>query len=141
MDKINKFRGSFFFLSNFYEAPITYENITYRNNEAAFQAQKTLDIELRKEFSSLSPNEAKRKGRKLKLRDDWDLVRVNIMREICLAKFTQNTELGEKLINTGDLLLEEDNNWGDTFWGVVDGTGFNMLGNILMSVREDIKRK
>lgn len=37
---INEFRGKNFYLSNFYEVPVTYDGITYGSNEAAFQAQK-----------------------------------------------------------------------------------------------------
>ncbi len=62
---IDSFRGEYYFLSNFYEAPVLYDGITYQNNEAAFQAQKTLDMEKRKEFASLSPNLAKRAGRRV----------------------------------------------------------------------------
>lgn len=69
---INEFRGKYFFLSNFYEAPVTYKGITYRNNEAAFQAQKVSDFEKQKEFSNLNPSEAKKKGRHIKLRKDVD---------------------------------------------------------------------
>lgn len=44
---IKEFRGKYYFLSNFYEAPITYEGITYQNNEAAFQSAKVLDMSVR----------------------------------------------------------------------------------------------
>ena len=56
---INEFRGKHYFLSNFFEAPITYQDITYKNNEAAFQAQKTFSD--RECFSNLDPSSAKRK--------------------------------------------------------------------------------
>ena len=55
---IDSFRGENFYLSNFYEAPVTYGGITFRNNEAAFQAQKCEDPETRKEFAHLNPSEA-----------------------------------------------------------------------------------
>lgn len=38
--KIDSFRGQYFFLSNFFPAPVIYGGLTYQNNEAAFQAQK-----------------------------------------------------------------------------------------------------
>ena len=44
---INSFRGDYFFLSNFYECPVTYQDITYPNNETAFQAQKCINDELK----------------------------------------------------------------------------------------------
>ncbi|WP_308694469.1 NADAR family protein [uncultured Veillonella sp.] len=44
-----------------------------------------------------------------------------------------------KLLATRDRMLIEGNDWGDTFWGMVDGEGENNLGKILMRVREEIK--
>ena len=43
MAKIDRFQDEYFFLSNFFERPVTFDGITYQNNEAAFQAQKTLE--------------------------------------------------------------------------------------------------
>lgn len=137
---INSFRGDYYFLSNFYEAPVNYCGITYRNNEAAFQSAKTLDRELRAQFANLDASTAKKRGRKVKLRADWEDVKYNIMFAICMAKFTQNTDLKEKLLATGDEYLAEGNTWGDHFWGVVNGQGANKLGLILMQVREVIKQ-
>lgn len=141
MMKIEKFREEFYFLSNFYEAPVEYNGIRYSNNEAAFQAQKCLTDEEKLEFVNLSPVNAKRKGRRVKLRPDWESVKVGIMEEIVYAKFTQNQNLREKLIATGDALLEEGNDWNDTFWGVSlkSGKGKNNLGIILMKVRDEIR--
>jgi len=136
---INSFRGKYGFLSNFYERPVFYDGITYQNNEAAFQAQKTLDIEERKQFADLSPSVAKRKGRKVTLRNDWEEVKFDVMLEICRAKFTQNQDLAEKLLATGDEELIEGNTWGDRIWGMVDCTGKNWLGKILMQIREELK--
>lgn len=59
---INKFRGKYFFLSNFYDTPVTYKGITYRNSEAAYQAQKVSSEEERKLFSTLTPVEAKKRA-------------------------------------------------------------------------------
>lgn len=136
---IDSFRGKYYFLSNFYSSPVLYGGITYQNNEAAFQAQKTIDIEKRKEFASLEPAPAKRAGRKVKLRPDWEKVKFEIMYEICEAKFSQNPELAEMLIKTGNEELVEGNTWGDTIWGKVNGKGQNNLGKILMKVREKLK--
>lgn len=136
---IDSFRGEYYFLSNFFEAPVEYEGITYRNNEAAFQAAKVIDKKLREEFSNFNPSEAKRKGRRVSLRPDWEQVKTQVMYEICLAKFTQNPELKTKLLETGDNKLEEGNTWGDKIWGTVNGEGENRLGKILMKIREDLK--
>lgn len=136
---INAFRGEYYFLSNFFEAPVIYEGISYKNNEAAFQSAKVLDKSIRKEFSLLDPSSAKRKGRHVQLRKDWEEVKYDIMYEICLAKFSQNENLKHKLLATHNQHLEEGNNWGDKIWGTVKGQGENHLGKILMKVREELR--
>lgn len=136
---INSFRGMYFFLSNFYEAEVTYDGITYRNTEAAFQANKCADKRYRYQFSDLNPSQAKQLGRRVSLRRDWEAVKFDVMKGVVLAKFQQNPELAKKLIATGDAYLEEGNTWGDRTWGTVDGVGSNHLGKILMEVREKLR--
>lgn len=114
-------------------ADVEYNGIKYSNNEAAFQAQKC--PERAKEFSTLDPSMAKRKGRKIKLRPDWENVKYGIMFDIVIAKFKQNPDLLEKLVKTGTAQLVEGNIWGDTTWGVYRHKGKNYLGRILMQVR------
>ena len=140
---IEEFRGAYDFLSNFYEAPLTYRGVTYGNAEAAFQAQKCLTEEERTAFADLRPAKAKSMGRRVALRPDWEEVKVGLMEEIVRAKFTQNEYLKMMLLGTGDALLKEGNAWGDTFWGVSHktGKGENHLGKILMQVREELKRE
>lgn len=141
MSRINSFRDEYYFLSNFYNIPVTFDGITYQNNEAAFQAQKCIKYEDKKRFSVLNPSEAKHLGRKVSLRPDWEFVKVGLMKDIVRAKFEQNNILAEKLLSTGDIYLEEGNTWGDRIWGTVNGQGCNLLGQILMEVREEIKSK
>ncbi len=140
-DSINFFRGKYHFLSNFYEAPVEYNGLCYRNNEAAFQAQKCLSDEEKQAFSELEGGQAKRLGRRVSLRSDWEEVKVTIMEEIVRAKFTQNPDLKEMLLATDNKKLIEGNTWNDTFWGVSlkTGNGKNHLGNILMKVREELR--
>ena len=138
---IDSFRGQYFFLSNFCEVPVIYDGITYLNNEAAFQAQKTINKEERIDFSMLNPSQAKRMGRRVSLRPDWEEVKFDIMYEICKAKFTQNQSYKENLLKTGDAELIEGNDWGDKIWGQVDGIGENHLGKILMRIREELKNE
>lgn len=148
VDKITSFRGEYFFLSNFYTAPVTYNGVTFKNNEAAFQAQKANDpIEvnaqsgMKIDWANLSPSDAKKAGRRVKLRKDWEDVKFGIMRDIVYAKFDQNPELRKKLLATGDAYLEEGNSWGDRTWGTVNGVGENYLGVILMDVRKAMLTK
>ena len=132
---IDAFVGKYRFLSNYYQEFVSYNGINYCNTEAAFQAQKC--PERAKEFSELAPNEAKRLGRQVKLREGWDMIKDQVMYEIVKAKFLQHPTLKHKLLNTGSAKLVEGNDWGDTYWGQVNGVGRNMLGRILMRIRED----
>ena len=143
MGKIDSFKGENAFLSNFYDAPVCYDGITYKNSEAAFQAQKTENREDRFAFADLSARDAKKLGRSTKLRKDWSDMRVYIMSEIVHAKFEQNPDLAEKLLATGNDALIEGNTWNDKFWGVDSrtGEGQNMLGNVLMGVRTTLRRE
>ena len=137
---IDKFEGKYFFLSNFYECPVLYNMLTYQNSEAAFHAQKTFDFETRKKFTTLNPSEAKRLGRIISLREDWEEVKLEHMKAILLCKFEQNPELKEKLIATYPHELIEGNWWHDTYWGVCNGVGQNNLGKILMELRDWFRR-
>lgn len=139
---INQFKNEYFFLSNFYEAPVEYDGLTYSNNEAAFQAQKTLDMTVRQRFTQMDPIEARNEGKSLKLRSDWEEIKDRIMYDICNAKFKQNPDLMDQLVYTGQRPLEEGNHWNDRYWGTVNGVGENKLGKILMGIRSiEIKRR
>ena len=139
-EDITEFNGEFAFLSNFYPCEIEYEGITYPTVEHAYQAAKSLDKEVHKKIAKLKyPGQAKKAGRHLHIRSDWEDVKVKIMEYLLMKKFAGYHELSEKLYDTGERYLEEGNNWGDTFWGVCSGKGRNMLGLLLMSVREKIK--
>lgn len=138
---ILSFQGEHRFLSNFYHAPMRVLGIPFLNSEAAYQACKTLDIDVRKSFSQLEPAIAKHTGKRLILRPNWDdgITKVECM-ELCLwSKFQMNPDLKMKLIDTGDAELIEGNTWGDTYWGVCKGKGENMLGKLLMEIRNNIK--
>lgn len=139
--KIDCFKDEYFFLSNFYEVPVEYDGLKYGSSEAAYQAQKCEFPSKRKEFQNLSPSKSKSLGKKVTLREDWDEVKYKVMLEIVRNKFKQNSELKEKLIATGDTYLEEGNWWGDIIWGVCNGIGKNILGKILMKVRDELKNK
>ena len=134
-----QFRGEYDFLSNFYTAPITYNGLTYQNNECAFQAQKTLDESKREEFTHCSPKDAKHLGKRVELRSDWEEVKFDIMKDIVKAKFEQHPELVQRLLATGDTPIVEENTWGDRIWGVCNGYGENRLGRILSDVRNEYK--
>lgn len=133
---IKEFRGKNFFLSNFSDSPIELNGIKFLNGEAAFHSFKNIDKQ--SDFSKLDPSTAKRKGMKVRLRNDWEDVKDKIMYEVVKAKFTQNEQLKVKLLNTGDQYLEEGNTWSDSYWGTCNGKGKNILGKILMRIREEL---
>lgn len=136
---ITSFSGEFAFLSNFACCRVEVDGIIFPTTEHAFQASKTTDIAARKQIALLmTPGKAKRFGRTLTLRKDWDLVRVEVMRSILQKKFSQEP-FKSLLIATGDRELIEGNTWGDKFWGVCNGEGFNTLGNLLMEIRREVR--
>ena len=138
---INEFKGKYYFLSNFYTAPVEYEGLLYQNNESAFQSAKVIDIERRKQFCNIDPSTSKKKGRSVTLRHDWEKVKDKVMEDCVRDKFTRNDDLRQRLLDTGDQELVEGNTWNDTYWGVYRGRGRNMLGKILMKVREELRNE
>ena len=136
---IDSLQGSF--LSNFYETPVVYEGIRYRNAEAAFQSAKLADKKERLQFQKLTGAQAKALGKTVKLRDDWDDIKLSVMYDVVDAKFANNESLRTSLIWTGTQDIVEGNNWGDTYWGVCRGKGENHLGKILMAIRKDIENE
>lgn len=139
MEPIREFQGEFRFLSNFWPALIYLDGIWFPSVEHAYQAAKTLDHNARKAIAANpNPGQAKRTGRHLHIRPEWDAIKVEMMEELVLQKFTTKTDLAQKLIATQGRTLIEGNLWGDTFWGVCKGQGENHLGKILMRVRHQL---
>lgn len=135
---ILRFAGEHEFLSNFAEAPVAMKGILYPTVEHAFQAMKSLDREVQRNMAGVpTPTGAKRYGRRLKLRPDWEQVKDLVMLSCLRAKFASNPELGVQLSQTEGRWLEEGNDWGDRYWGTVDGHGQNRLGLYLMRVRAE----
>jgi ribA/ribD-fused uncharacterized protein len=135
---ISSFQGEHRWLSNFWMSPLTIDGWNFASSEHAYQAAKSLDPTVWRMIQSYaSPGEAKRAGMRIKLRPDWNEVRVQFMREILQAKFS-NPDLKQRLLGTGTAELIEGNTWGDTFWGVCRGKGENNLGKLLMELRRDL---
>ena len=143
-NQILGFFDDYRFLSNFHEHPevkITISGfaglpIECKNVEAAFAASKTIDIEERTRIAeSKTPGEAKKMGRAVTLRPDWEAVKIDVMLELLTQKFS-HPYYRDLLKATGDAYLEETNLWGDHWWGVCYGVGENHLGKLLMQIRE-----
>ena len=137
MNVINSFDGEYDFLSNFYECPILWKGNLYRNSESIYQSYKTWD-NVPFDFTKTTGSQAKKISKKLNVRPDWNKIKFDLMYEICQEKFNQNTDIAQKLMNTGDAILIEGNYWGDTYWGKCNGVGQNNLGKILMKIREEL---
>lgn len=139
-DSILSFNKEYRFLSNFYPAEVDLDGLKYKDVEHAYQAAKTIDPAQRRRIrESEKPGDAKRLGKQVNLRSDWEAVKLGVMKNLVLQKFTKHKDLQEKLLATGDAHLEEGNSWQDFFYGTVKGVGQNHLGKILMEVRKEIK--
>ena len=137
VEPIVSFSGEYRFLSNFYAMSVIFQGYRYPTVEHAYQAAKN-DSPVYRERIQLAqrPGEAKRLGRMVPLREDWEEVKVRIMRNLVAQKF-MDPVLRDKLRNTGRANLVEGNHWGDRFWGQCPvGNGENWLGRILMEVRD-----
>ena len=128
--------------SNFARHPIKLSGKVWPTTEHYFQAMKFESKSDQEEIrKAKSPMEAAKKGRdrKRKLKRNWESIKDNIMREALVAKFTQHDELKSLLLSTGEAKIiehtENDSYWGDGG----DGSGKNMLGRLLMEVREKLK--
>jgi hypothetical protein len=129
------FRGEYRFLSNFYPVEIEYLGLSYPSVENAFQAMKCKNPALRADFVNLTPSEAKKRGREVELRPDWDKIKLSVMESLLRIKFA-DPELEKKLLDI-DGVIREDNYWKDTYWGwdINSNRGENNLGKLLMSIR------
>lgn len=133
------FRNEYWFLSNMYPCKIRVNGLEFKCAEACFQSFKTTDTELRAKFQHLNGFEAKKLGKKIKLRPDWNDIRLEVMRRVVYAKFHQNPELQKLLADVQGWCIVEDNTWHDTFWGKCDGVGENWLGCILTAIRTYVR--
>lgn len=147
---ISEFRGKYGFLSNFHSCAVEFEGLTFNSSEAAFQATKIhyedteKTLKAREAFVDVTASESKKMGRHCDLREDWEQVKDNIMTEIIRDKFNRNTELKDKLLETGDSILIEGTKWHDNYWGncvcskCKNTAGKNKLGSIIMQVRTEL---
>lgn len=134
---IKSFKGEHRWLSNFARCVVSLDGVKYPSTENAYQAAKTLILKDRVPLQSMTAGQAKRTGRKLEIRSDWDKVKLKIMFNLNKQKY--DTEpYNAQLLATGDEEIEEGNTWNDTFWGVCDGVGENNLGKIIMQIRQDL---
>ena len=144
---IRRFSGEYEFLSNFQFAPVRLDGNFYNHVENAFQAAKTLDPESRKQIRESTPRKAKQLGQHVKLRPEWESIKVRVMLDLVTQKFTHYDHFYNRLMATDTQELIEGNTWHDNFWGICScgscppsksGPGKNRLGIILMSIRQGL---
>ena len=146
------------FLSNFY-MPATFTDptisrIEFSSSEKYYMAAKAAFAQNAQSFLYImktnDPSTAKEHGSSFRVPRDWERVRVGVMEYACYLKFSQNHNIGQALLDTGDTELVEaapnDNVWGigmsenqaqnvdPSFW-----PGTNLLGKVLMRVRNHLK--
>lgn len=160
--EVTEFRGKHWFLSNFSQADVVLidgvlDEMIYPTTEHAYQAAKTLDPNVREVIAGMAePGAAKREGKRLRLRPDWDQVKLGYMKYLLEQKFGLQPNpvdepglperRGRMLLETGEAELIEGNTWGDTYWGCVRGPdgcwiGSNHLGQLLMTIRSQLRQR
>jgi len=152
-------REAFAFLSHFWPAAIELDGETWPTVEHYYQAQKSDSVAYRNAIrAAVTPGQAKRlsaaptasgkagkhswfRANQKEPRADWNEVKLDIMRRADWAKFSQNPELAEWLLATGDAALIEDSPT-DPFWGTGrDGQGENWAGRVLMEIRDRLRAR
>lgn len=148
LNKIEQFNMEFRFLSNFFPSPIIWKGLAWPTVEHAFQAAKTTSS---RDFHNIknaaTPGIAKHVGTCITLREDWEEIKIDIMTDLVFLKFKQNPSLRKQLLSTDTQKLVEGNWWHDNFWGdcacrkCSNIKGKNVLGIILMEVREELQNR
>lgn len=135
-------------LCNFYVYPLFYKGKMWQSSEAAFQAEKTLDEDFKEQIRMAShPTAAKKMGKAVPLRANWEEVKEQVMKDVCTAKFS-DSKMARQLLATGNAYLIEGVTWHDCEWGIciLSGChkceakrGKNLLGKVLMEIRKELK--
>lgn len=142
-----KFKNNLYFLSNFYPVDIIYKGQVYPSVEHAYQSAKTEDINIKRLFESrkLSAKQARAEGKQIHIDlSYWKDIKDSVMYELIRIKFLTYPELKDKLLNTRDSDLVEENWWHDNYWGncicerCKNKRGLNKLGNILLRVKSEL---
>lgn len=141
---ITEFQGEYRWLSNHVPCVVEYDGHKFPTVEHAYVYSKTVTPEEQEAFlierDNMSPGEAKKIGKMLTLRPDWEQVRLGIMLDLTRQKYSYGY-FRNKLLETGDQEIVEGNTWGDRFWGKYNGEGENQLGRIIMQVRDELRQK
>lgn len=131
--------------SNFSTHVVEIDGKGWRTSEHYYQAMKFPHDPDRQQriLEARTPMAAKRVAweRDARLRGDWDSFRVEVMRQVLNAKFRQHDDIRQVLLSTADRALVEHTK-NDRFWADGgDGTGSNMLGRLLMELRDELRKE
>jgi ribA/ribD-fused uncharacterized protein len=147
-NEIYGFQGDYRFLSNFDPTPLVYGGLQIKTAEHLYNALKTNSLEEALHvLDAPTPGQAKTRGRKVTLKENWDTEKFDAMRTSIGVKFIGNLTLASKLVQTGDKVLIEANTWHDQIWGdcfcgepSCEEEGQNNLGKLLMDLRSDLAK-
>lgn len=141
MKMITCFANEYGWLSNFAPVSVYWNGLYFPSVEHGYVAAKSTNPEFWLKIQGTpTPGEAKRLGRKIELRPDWEHVKLPTMWELMIQKYNQHT-FERQLIATDNAILIEGNAWGDRFWGCEykhgEWVGLNWLGRLTMMIRDD----
>lgn len=130
--------------------PIRVNGIYVRSSEALYQACRFPHLPQAQEIilKQISPMTAKMKSKPFRKdsRPDWERVKVSVMRWCLRVKLAHHQDsFGELLLATKEKPIVEESR-KDSFWGAKpegDETlvGYNVLGRLLMELREEFKAR
>lgn len=144
MIRYNSYIQGYTWLSNFHLCPLVVPigllEWDFHSVEAAYQCLKQVELNegTIRPFTKMSAQQARKYGKLVELRPDWEQSKLKVMTQLCRAKFVQNPLLGTALLSTQGHDLVHLSPW-DRFWGVDNaGHGLNEHGVILMQIREEL---
>ncbi len=136
------YENEFYVFSNFSSFAIEWKGKLYMTSEHAYHSEKFEDEELKEKIlNARSAHEALKlaEANKDKYREDWEEIKLDVMKEILRTKVEQHPYVKKKLLESGNRELIEDS-WRDPFWGWgPNKDGENHLGKLWMEVREEYR--
>ena len=133
------FKGSANPFSNLYHTTLSIRGMTFKSLEHCYQYEKALHncdpVRAEKIRHCNTSFEAMRMGKRIKLNLEWHEIKADVMARLLRTKFSQCAIFRKKLNATRGCRLVEDT--ANIYWGRgYNGQGMNMLGKLLMSIRD-----
>ncbi len=111
----------------------------YPSSESIFQSSKIIDVDYsNKQKLSKNPRISKKLSEKIEPREFWNVNKCEIMRYIIKLKIEQHQDIKNNLIKTSMKDIIFNSKQDELFGTGRDNSGKNMLGKILMDIRNDI---